>query len=530
MRSWALLVAALALTSTTALAQTVSVTGGQIRGAMLQQGGAAFKGVPYAAPPVGKLRWREPAPVKRWTGARDATSFGPACAQLPVMIPAEAPNSEDCLYLNIWTAEWPGGSRKPVMVWIPGGGNFGGSATNPVTDGESLARRGVVMVTLNYRLGSFGFFSHPALTRESSHHASGNQGILDQIAALKWVRENITRFGGDPDNVTIFGESAGALDVNILMASPLSKGLFNRAIAASAPLAISENLIGKSDTLAQAEKRGETAAARWGLPAGATASELRRISTEAILQAEPNYLKADSYKQNALIENFPHIGIIVDGYVLPANPVETFSTGNGHPVALLLGNNFRDWVPGTRPPSDLNAAIDDVFGPLSARARALYIDQGDALHGTPAAQFSTDASFRCDTIVQLIWHSSAGKTAYQFEFAHPPTGRESVANNHGADVGYQFGTVKKGGFAGPANPPFKPNAVDAQVSDAMQGYWTNFAKTGDPNGPGLPVWPKFAPDTRSYIQLADAGPVAKEGLRRATCDLLIENLQRQKSK
>ena len=526
----ALIAAAFALISTTALAQTVSVTGGQIRGTMLEQGGAVFKGIPYAAPPIGELRWREPAPVKRWTGLRDATAFAPACAQVPVMIPAGTPNSEDCLYLNIWNAQWPGASRKPVMVWIPGGGNFGGSATNPVTNGEILARRGVVVVTLNYRLGTFGFFSHPALTRESPRHSSGNQGILDQIAALKWIKENIARFGGDPDNVTIFGESAGALDVNILMASPLSKGLFNRAIAASAPLAVSDSLIGKTNTLPQAEKRGEAAAARWGLSAAASANDIRGISAEAILKADANYMTADSYKQNTLMENFPHIGVIVDGYVLSENPAQIFATGKQHPVPLILGSNFRDWIPGTRPAEDLNAAIDDVFGPLSERARALYAGERDALYGTQAAQLSTDASFRCDAVGQLIWHASAKNAAYQFELARITPGRENVGNNHAADVGYQFGTITKGFGAGPANLPVKPNEVDAQVSDVMQGYWVNFAKTGDPNGPGLPAWPKFAPDTRSYIQFTDAGPVAKEGLRRATCDLLIENVKRQMAK
>lgn len=530
MRAFKAVFAWLVFMSAPAIAQTVSVTGGQIRGAMLEQGGAVFKGIPYAAPPVGALRWREPAPVKPWTGQRDATVFGPACAQVPVMLPAGMPISEDCLYLNIWNADWPPASRKPVMVWIPGGGNYGGSATNPVANGEILARRGVVVVTLNYRLGAFGFFSHPALTRETRRHVSGDQGILDQIAALKWVRENIARFGGDPGNVTIFGESAGALNVNILMASPLSKGLFNRAIAASAPLAVSESLIGEADTLAQAEKRGETAATRWGLPPNASASDLRKISAEAILRAEPDYLKPSSYKKPELIESFRHIGIIVDGYVLPANPAEIFATGKEYPVPLILGSNFRDWIPGTRPAEDLNAAIDDIFGPLRERARGLYAGEKDALYGTQAEQLSTDASFRCDTVGQLIWHASAGNTAYQFEFAHPPTGRESVGNNHAADVGYQFGTVMKGLTAGPANPPLNPKAVDAQVSDVMQRYWTNFAKTGDPNGAGLPAWPKFAPDTRSYIQFTDAGPVAKQGLKRATCDLLIENAKRRMSK
>jgi len=194
----------------------VKVTGGQIRGASLDKGGAVFKGIPYAQPPVGDLRWREPMPVKPWAGVRDATAFGAICAQRSTRISAPKAaqiSKDDFLSPNIWTPEWPSRSRMPIMVWLPGGANISGgiSAGIPDDDGESLARHGVVVVSLNYRLGPFGFFSHPALTRESPHHASGNQGILDQIAALKWVRDNIATFGGDPHNVTIFGESAARL-------------------------------------------------------------------------------------------------------------------------------------------------------------------------------------------------------------------------------------------------------------------------------------------------------------------------------
>jgi para-nitrobenzyl esterase len=197
--------------STAVIGQTVTVTSGQIQGSMLDKGGAVFKGIPYAAPPVGDLRWREPVPMKPWTGVRDATAFGAICAQNPNIIEPNAAETakEDCLFLNVWTPEWPSTSRKPVMVWIPGGGNYIGSSSPRVYDGESLARRGVVLVTINYRLGWFGFFSHPELTRESPHHASGNQGILDQIAALKWVRDNIAKFGGDPDNVTFLDSRPG---------------------------------------------------------------------------------------------------------------------------------------------------------------------------------------------------------------------------------------------------------------------------------------------------------------------------------
>src|ERR1700686_1827298 len=258
---WLLSFLLLALSASAADSPTVTVTGGPIRGGLLEKGGAVFKGIPYAQPPVGDLRWREPMPVKPWMGVRDATAFGAICAQKTnaIVLNAAEISKEDCLFLNVWTPEWPSRSPRPVMVWIPGGGNYGGSSSQSVYDSDSLARRGVVVVSLNYRLASFGFFSHPELTRESPHHASGNQGILDQIAALKWVRDNIARFGGDPGNVTIFGESAGSLDVSVLMTSPLSKGLFRRAIGESGAVI----LAGDPLTLVQAEQRGEASAAGW---------------------------------------------------------------------------------------------------------------------------------------------------------------------------------------------------------------------------------------------------------------------------
>src|SRR5215472_13400906 len=211
---------------------TVTVTGGPIRGANLKESGAVFKGIPFAQPPVDDLRWQAPALVKPWAGVRDAVAFGPPCAQNAGGRMLET-SREDCLYLNVWTPEWPSQSAKPVMIWIHGGGNYGGTASGANFDGESLARHGVVVVTTNYRLTIFGFFAHPELTRESPHHASGNYGLMDQIAALQWVHDNIGKFGGDPGNVTVFGQSAGAVDANVLMTSPLAKGLFEKVIAES---------------------------------------------------------------------------------------------------------------------------------------------------------------------------------------------------------------------------------------------------------------------------------------------------------
>jgi para-nitrobenzyl esterase len=500
----------------------VTVTGGQVRGAMLDKGGAVFKGIPYAQPPVGELRWREPMPLRPWTGVRDATAFGPLCTQVQNSSPNAARISnaqlsqEDCLYLNVWTPEWHGKPQKPVMVFIPGGGNLGGGSSEATYDGESLARHGVVLVSLNYRLGPFGFFSHPALTRESPHHASGNQGILDQIAALRWVRANAARFGGDANEVTIFGESAGSLDVSVLMTSPLSQGLFRRAIAQSGSVVE----LGDPLTLPQAEKRGEMAAANWKIPAGASVKDLRAVSAADILKAEPDYSVAFS-------TTFPNAGITVDRYVLPLAPAEVFAKGKEHHVALLHGSNSRDRLPPIPSPKDLKKAIEEAYGPIAGRAEALYVGGVDPVYGTPANQWAGDTSFRCPAVEQLAWHAAAGNPAYQYEFARVSPGREAYGAIHAAELPYVFGNLDRP-LVIPGLPAQVANAVDMQVSGAMQQYWTNFAKTGDPNSVQLPVWPKFDTSSRAYMQFRDTGPVAKEGLRRAYCDLFMENVDRLK--
>jgi para-nitrobenzyl esterase len=496
----------------------VAVTGGQVQGATLEKGGAVFKGIPFAQPPIGDLRWREPMPVAPWAGVRDATEFGAPCAQTPVLQPAVAAVSkEDCLFLNVWTAEWPSRSPKPVMVWIPGGGNFGGASSLFVFDGEKLALHGVVVVTMNYRLGVFGFFSHPQLTRESPHRASGNQGILDQIAALEWVRGNISFFGGDPNNVTIFGESSGSVDVSALMTSPLSQGLFRRAIGESGTGI--EPGLGKPLTLEEAQRRGEGFAARWPLPANPSATDLRAVSTADILKAEPNYYQ----------ELPPNLGITVDGYVFQKPPAEVFATGAEHRVELLLGNNSRERIPGTTPPTDLKRAIENGYGSLAERGWNLYAAAAnDPIYGNPADQWANDTSFRCSAVAQLNWHSAAGNTAYEFEFARVPAGREPLGATHASELSYVFGSLDRGIFAPPGQPLSAAvvTAVDTEVSQLMQQYWTNFAKTGNPNGSSLPAWPKFDASSRAYLQFTDAGPVPKEGLRRPYCDLFIDNVKR----
>uniref|UniRef100_Q01RM8 Carboxylic ester hydrolase n=1 Tax=Solibacter usitatus (strain Ellin6076) TaxID=234267 RepID=Q01RM8_SOLUE len=484
----------------------VAVSGGKIQGRLASYGGAVFQGIPFAQPPTGELRWREPLPVKSWTGVRAATAFGAPCMQ-----GGSGKSSEDCLYLNIWTPEWPSKSRHAVMVWFHGGGNFAGAATDPLFDGEILARHGVVLVTSQYRLGVFGFFAHPELAKESPHHVSGNYGLLDQIAALQWVRNNIAKFGGDPGNVTIFGESAGSLDVNVLMASPLGRGLFHRVIGQSGPVVA-------PPPLTEAEKKGEALALKLTTSGQPGLRGMRALSSAELQKATGQGLSFLG----------PTLGVVVDGWVFPESPMKVFASGKEHRAGLLLGNNARElqrpFFPMT---GTLTQAITEQYGPLADRALALYglnsgaEPQPDPILGTAMAQWATDSQFRCGSVAELVWHTGAGSPGYQFQFSRAAPGREAAGAAHGTEVPYVFGNLGRA-----ANSP-EYDSIDQQVSAAMQTYWTNFAKTGDPNGGGLPRWPKFDPAVRSYLEFTGAGPVAREGLRRKVCDLFTENLKRQ---
>ena len=489
---------------------TVDVSGGTIRGALIAGGGAAFRGIPYAQPPVDDLRWREPVPMRRWTGIRDATRFGPICPQHPnATIPqAASVSAEDCLFLNVWTPEWPTKGRRPVLMWLAGGGNVNGAGSEPRYDGQHLARRGVVVVTINYRLGSFGFFAHPALTRESPNRASGNQGLLDQVAALEWVRTNIARFGGDPDAITIAGSSAGAIDIGALMTSPLTKGKFRGAILHSGPV---RNALGDPLSLAEAEQRGDAHTATWNASAGASLRELRAIPMARILESQP-------------IQPVLHLNLSVDGYVVRSAPAEVFARGGQHKLPILMGAAARDYTSTAASLTDLNTLMDKAYGPLAPRARLLYSDD-DALYGTPGVQWTTDTSFRCPTALQLAQHVAAGNTAFAYEFARLAVPEIRPGGSvHGLDPAYVFGTFATWTAATKVGRLTHTEA-DTAISGMMQRYWINFVKTGDPNGEGLPTWPTFRDPARAYLQFVDT-PVVKEGLRRAQCDLYIENANR----
>jgi para-nitrobenzyl esterase len=475
----------------------------------MYDGEAFFKNIPFAQPPVGSLRWREPLPAKAWTGVRDATTFGPACVQTGHL---NAVSSEDCLQLNIWTPAWPMKSPVPVMVWFHGGGNTAGSAIEPLFNGETFARHGVILVSANYRLGVFGFFAHPELTKESAHYSSGNYALLDQIMALQWVHDNIASFGGDPANVTIFGESAGSMDVNTLVAMPMSKGLFARAIAES-------GAAGDAQSLAETEKNGVALATKLNITGDGALAKLRAISTDDVLKA--------STSQGPGGGGGGMLGINVDGWVLPESPAKAFAAGHENKVALLFGNNSQELQRPFGPMSnDLRATITKQFGPLADRALTVYglsgttDPQPDPEFGTAGAQWATDSTFRCATVQELTWHTAAGDTAYEYQFSLSMHGKELEGAPHASEIPFVFGTLPV--WQGMRNYALS----DRQYAPVIQEYWTNFAKTGDPNGPGLVKWPKFDPAARAYLDFVDAGPVAKEGLRRPVCDLYMENQQR----
>ena len=508
-----LVAAVLAVAGLSVMAQSapvVDVTGGQIRGEYLPGGGAVFRGVPYAHPPTGDFRWRAPAPVVAWSGVRDARVFGAICPQQPSVTLPNALDliSEDCLSLNVWTSEWPvTEARRPVLLRIPGGGNINGGTSEARYDGHAIARRGIVVVTINYRLGSFGFFSHPALTAESPRRASGNQGLLDQVAALEWVHANITRFGGDPAAITLAGSSAGGIDIGALMTSPLTKGRFARASIESGP---ARNALGDPLPLDEAERQGAAHAARWGVQPAGSLRELRAIAMKTILDAQPARPVA-------------FLNLSVDGYVVPAPPALVFASGRQHAVPTIMGSAARDFTPGAPPPTGLTALINERYGPLADRARPLYATD-DPLYGTPEVQWATDVGFRCGTILQLVEHVKAGHPAFAFEFArlvNPPI--QPGGNIHGLNGTYVLGTLATRG-EGTKLAPMTVTPADTRLSDVMQQYWVNFIRTGDPNGPGLSTWPGFREPERSYVQLAEAGVTVKQGLRRSQCEVYIEHV------
>ena len=462
---------------------------------------AAFRGIPFAAPPVGDLRWKEPMPVAPWEGVRAATAPGPAAAQVALGWNDDfaRAGSEDCLYLDVWTPSPGSGARLPVMVWIHGDANVAGAGGfDPLYDGRSLIRSGVVLVVVEYRLGIFGFFSHPGLTSESPHHASGNYGLMDQAAALRWVRDNISQFGGDPSNVTLFGQSAGSIDVLALMTSPLARGLFHRAIAESGPTLFSW-------TLHEAEKAGVQAAAAAGAPAEAPITYLRSLPAAEVLKRMPWTMAGTT-----------------DGWVLPENPGASFREGREARVPLIIGSMAIE-IPDPGTPNALRKDLRDFFGTRAPRAEALYglADGGtgfkDPLYGDTGEQWGSDV-FRCRAVIQGEWHSAAGNPTWEYEFDRAIPPRPHAV--HSGDLPYVFGNLLKTGSQG---GDFQER--DILLSEQVQGYWTRFAATGNPNAPGSPTWPAHDGKSRSFLVFGAAGDVRVGADQRGPfCELFREAL------
>jgi len=475
-----------------------------------------FKGIPYAAPPLGENRWRAPQPAAKWDGVRNADAFGAPCAagapfggrgggggnrgaapgQAPATAapPREPARSEDCLYLNVWTSAASANDKRPVMVWIYGGGFTGGSGGMAWYDGENLAAKGPVIVTINYRLGSLGFFAHPDLAKEAGHPGSGNYGMMDAIAALQWVKRNIAAFGGDPNKVTVAGESAGAIMVGALVGSPQAKGLFIRAIAES----------GGWMGLTMARMRS-SADAEAG---GAKAVEALGVKSLAELRAKP---------MNELT-GLQSAGLVVDGYVIPEDVSLTFANGKQNAVDVLTGSNKDEANFGICGPNaglagrggaGMNVAAfksgaDRKFGEMAGEYLKLYPAASDDEARRAAHEACAD---------EITWNmrqwaaaqEKKGKKAYTYFFSHVQTvnGQPSPAGaTHTAEISFAWNNPK-------GQPTQTWNDVDLKLADQMSSYWVNFISKGDPNGNGLAKWPEFKDLSKSTVMVFEDTPQAE---------------------
>ena len=469
-----------------------TVTGGEVQG-VVNGNVASFKGVPFAAPPTGELRWKAPQPVNPWNGVKKADTFAPGCIQdkgLAAMMGGPSSFSEDCLYLNVWTAAKGKGEKLPVMVWIYGGGFALGATNVPVYDGTKLAEKGVVLVSTAYRVGPFGFLAHPDLSRESGK-GSGVYGIQDMIAALRWVKENIAQFGGDPSRVTIFGESAGGIAVSMLAASPEAKGLFHRAISESggsfAPVRVGNEAGQMVPSLQLAEAAGKS------LLDGLGAKDIkaaRALSAEEI--------------QKVAGTNLGRFWPVADGYVLPGDQYEAYQAGRFNDTPVLIGTNSDEgalFVRNAVTPAAFEQQIRSGYGPHADVILKAYP------HSTDKEAFrSTKDMFRETAFAWPTWswarlQSQKGKgKAYVYYFDRR-TPESPDGATHGAEISFVFANPS-GIFTGP------PQAGDAELSNLIQSYWVNFAKAGDPNGPGLPAWTAFTEGDQKTM-FFDTNPSAR---------------------
>ncbi|MBQ0830643.1 carboxylesterase/lipase family protein [Streptomyces tagetis] len=482
-----------------------------------------FRGIPYAAPPVGDLRWRPPRPPAPWAGVRKANAFGPVGPQAPgpELDGLDLPMSEDCLYLNVWTGATADDRRaRPVLVWIHGGGFRVGTGAHPRYDGEALARKGIVVVTFNYRLGSLGFLATPELSAESEHRASGNYGLLDQVAALEWVRRNIAHFGGDPERVTIAGQSAGAGSANFLAMSPLAEGLFHRAVAQSHARHFRDPelrfLASSYRTLADAEAAGTRYAAERG---ARTLRRLRSLPWPRLV--EGNASAVDSAADTGGPAKPPLFRPVVDGWVIPGGYEETYSRGRQNDVGYLAGNNLdesgavpestfavyrtagrRTWRPGAPPVHVTREAFvtasREKFGAMAEEFLRLYPADTDDDAGRAHCAAVRDNARISTWLWAKDWTARAGRPVYTYfwTYASPVMGQDPRRASHGSEIDFVFGNLH------PDRGEWTDH--DHAVAETMTGYWANFVATGDPNGPGLPRWPAWSADTPSVMELGNA--------------------------
>ena len=472
----------------------IRVDGGLISGTTAD-GVTSYKGIPFAAPPVGELRWKTPQPVVAWEGVRACNDFGPECPQAPypqasLYYSPPQKQSEDCLYLNVWTGA-KAGEKRPVMVWIHGGALTRGTGATPTYNGAAFAKKGVVLVTINYRLGPLGYLAHSELTAESPNHASGNYGSLDQIAALKWVQKNIAAFGGDPGRVTIFGESAGSWSVNVLVASPLAKGLFHRAIGESGgqfgPMTYLKE---DRDKMPSAEKIG----AAFAKAAGADSIKaLRAVPAEKIVELFNNDAEGRKFRSQ------PN----VDGWVLPDEIRNIFARGKQNDVPVIVGSNANEMTSLMTPLAlpktieDYRKRVESQYGDAAKEFDAVYPVKTEAEIAAAYLGILRDVTF---TLPMRTWarQTATGRSkAYLYFFSHAPPNPNSkyLGAYHAGEIAYVFNNLNR------------QNAMmtqdDAKLSEMMMSYWVNFATTGDPNGKGLLKWTPYDRNTEAYIDFGD---------------------------
>ena len=489
---------------------TVKTKLGKVHGKTINDGKVkAFLGLAYAAPPTGELRWKAPQPAAKWKGDRDATVYGARCAQARIfedMVFQDAAPSEDCLFLNVYApADATDKSKLPVMFWIHGGGFSGGASSEPRHNGDFLPLKGVVLVTINYRLGVFGFLATADLAKEADG-ASGNYGLMDMISALQWVKGNIAKFGGDPGNVTIFGESAGSFAVSTLMASPMAKGLFHKAIGESGG-AVGRGTL-NYDTLAERETKDE----EWVASTNAKSlAELRAMSTEAILDAVKN-------KQGV---GFPPD---VDGKVLTERVDDTYAAGKQAHVPLIAGWNADEGGRNSMTVDQWKEDATKLFKDRSADFLKLYPGDDDAQALRSAIDFGGDQFIALGTWRWIEAHLKTGEAPvyrYHFELAATPSKyHPGTFAFHSDDIEYVFGTLD-------TRPGWEVRPEDRKLSDAVMTYWTNFAKTGDPNGGGLPPWPKYTQEGYALIHLNSTITAGPDSLR-PRYEFLLEGMPAQR--